>query len=187
MIKSNYLVLDLEMNQPSKTIIQVGIAVGNVFTGELLLHEAMNIHCAEILNPDIIALTGISQTDVTKGIQLQTAYERMIAVASQYDVFINPITWGGGDSETLRQQLNMNDQRWLFGRRWIDAKTVYIAWRTAQLQEVQGGLAKAMTKLGLAFKGRKHNAGDDAANTFRIYHRLLQEFSLHAMNNKGPA
>lgn len=182
MIKSNYLALDLELNQPSNTIIQVGLAVGNIFTGELLFKDAMHVNSKETLDPYIIGLTGITQVDVDGGVSLQAAYEHMVAVANQYDVFINPLTWGGGDSETLRQQLNMNDQRWRFGRRWIDAKTVYIAWRTAQAKEVQGGLANAMTKLGLAFKGRKHNAGDDAANTFRIYHRLLQEFSVHSVN-----
>jgi inhibitor of KinA sporulation pathway (predicted exonuclease) len=33
-----------------------------------------------------------------------------------------------------------------------------------------------MTKLGLAFQGRKHNALDDALNTFTMYRALLAEF-----------
>jgi inhibitor of KinA sporulation pathway (predicted exonuclease) len=33
-----------------------------------------------------------------------------------------------------------------------------------------------MTKLGLAFEGRQHNAIDDAENAFRIYRALLFEF-----------
>jgi inhibitor of KinA sporulation pathway (predicted exonuclease) len=187
MLKSNILSLDLELNQPSNTIIQLGIAVGNLNTGEILLKEVIDIHTTEILNPFIIDLTGIRQIDVDHGQPLQSAYERMVSIANQYDTFINPITWGGGDTETLRKQLDLDHDRWRFGRRWIDVKTVYIAWRTAQQKEVQGGLAKAMTKLGLCFSGRKHNAGDDAANTFRIYHRLLQEFSVFSSQNKGTS
>lgn len=182
MFKSNILCLDLELNQPSNTIIQVGIAVGNLNTGEVMLREAMDIHTTETLNPFIIDLTGIHQADVDQGQPLQAAYNRMVAVADQYDTFINPLTWGGGDTETLRNQLNFTHERWRFGRRWIDAKTLYVAWRTAQMKEAAGGLAKAMTKFGLAFKGRKHNAADDAANTFVIYHRLLQEFKVSKLN-----
>lgn len=185
MLKTNLIALDLEMNQPTKTIIQVGLAVGNTVTGQLIMQEAIDIHTHEILNPDIIELTGISQEQVNGGVALTAAYDRMVALANLYDVFINPLTWGGGDSETLRQQLNMSNQNWRFGRRWIDAKTLFIAWRMSQQKEVQGGLARAMTKLGLAFKGRKHNAGDDAANTFRIYHKLLQEFSKNSIDDKG--
>jgi inhibitor of KinA sporulation pathway (predicted exonuclease) len=33
-----------------------------------------------------------------------------------------------------------------------------------------------MTKIGLSFRGRKHNASDDALNTFRMYRALLAEF-----------
>jgi inhibitor of KinA sporulation pathway (predicted exonuclease) len=39
----------------------------------------------------------------------------------------------------------------------------------------QAGLAKALTRLGMAFVGRKHRADDDALNTFLIAHKLLQE------------
>jgi inhibitor of KinA sporulation pathway (predicted exonuclease) len=53
---------------------------------------------------------------------------------------------------------------------------LYVAWRMAHCRDIAGGLAKAMTKLGLAFQGRKHNALDDALNTFRIYRALLAEF-----------
>jgi len=72
--------------------------------------------------------------------------------------------------------LQLDRERWLFGRRWLDAKTLFVAWRMAQGRELQGGLGRSMTKLGLAFEGRQHNAIDDAENTFRIYRALLFEF-----------
>jgi inhibitor of KinA sporulation pathway (predicted exonuclease) len=89
---------------------------------------------------------------------------------------LNPLTWGGGDTVILRQQLGLSEERWMFGRRWIDVKTLYVAWRMSHDKEISGGLAKAMTRLGLTFQGRKHNALDDAHNTFRMYRALLAEF-----------
>jgi inhibitor of KinA sporulation pathway (predicted exonuclease) len=64
---------------------------------------------------------------------------------------------------------------WAFGRRWIDTKTVYVTRRLALGLPYQGGLARSMTKLGLAFEGRKHDALDDAINTWRMYYKLVEE------------
>ena len=41
--------------------------------------------------------------------------------------------------------------------------------------KTQSGLAKSMVRLGLKFEGTKHNAMDDATNTFYIYRKLLEE------------
>ena len=57
---------------------------------------------------------------------------------------------------------------------WIDTKTLFVSWRFANGKPIQGGLAKSMLKVGIKFEGRKHNATDDAVNTFRTYVRMLQ-------------
>lgn len=170
--------LDLEMNQPSGRIIQIGACLGNVRTGELLSRFDVKVNPFETLDPRITALTGITQREVDAADSLPAAYRSLSAwLLPHADTrVLNPLTWGGGDSETLREQLNMQDERWLFGRRWIDVKTLYVAWRMVQGKDIQGGLAKAMTKLGLSFQGRKHNATDDAVNTFRMYCALLARF-----------
>ena len=77
-------------------------------------------------------------------------------------------------AETLRQHLGLEHDRWLFGRRWLDVKTVYIAWCHARGKEGFGGLSSSMKKLKLKFEGRAHNAAIDAWNTFRMYRALLQ-------------
>lgn len=182
-MKDNILALDLELNQPSKSIIQIGIAVGNFKSGAILHNAQYNIYTPENLDPRIIELTGIKQNDVDNGINISAAYKEVVKVCLNYDCFINMLTWGGGDSDLLKTQV-FNFQiangeipdPWAFGRRWIDAKTLYISYRASMGKETQGGLAKAMTKFGMAFKGRKHNAQDDAINTFLIYRRMLQEF-----------
>lgn len=88
----------------------------------------------------------------------------------------NAYCLGGGDGHALRSELPA-DVPWSFGRRELDVKAVFQAYQMAKEEKVQAGLAKALTRLGLAFKGKKHRAIDDAINTFIIYHELLKKFS----------
>lgn len=169
--------LDLEMNQPSGKIISIGAVVGNITTGQIFdkLHVFINPH--EHINPFITNLTKITQEDVDSGLTLEEAYHKLKKMHENYGAFLNAICWGGGDSQELIKQLkqeNPHFEGWCFGRRWIDVKTLFISYRLANLHQIQGGLARSMTKFGLSFQGQKHNARDDAENTFRFYCKLLQ-------------
>lgn len=178
------IALDLEFNQPSDRIVQIGAAVGNLQTGEVVDTFMQLVAPGEPLAPHIATLCGLTPEAVAAGLPVLPATQQLFQWCAQFpDAARNPLTWGGGDSEALRLEnvaagndLAANYATWPFGRRWTDAKTVFQAWRTAHGQPPQAGLARAMTKLGLAFVGRQHDAKDDAVNTFRIYHRLLQEF-----------
>jgi inhibitor of KinA sporulation pathway (predicted exonuclease) len=178
MKKELIVALDLEMNQPSGRIIQVGAVLGNIRTGEIVSRFESKVNPDELLAPVIVELTGIQQREVDKAPALWNAYWLVKEWLEPYEEkrVMNPLTWGGGDSDTLREQLGMSGESWIFGRRWIDAKTIFVGWRMAQGEELQGGLARSMTKLGLSFEGKKHNALDDALNTFRIYRALLRRF-----------
>lgn len=169
------IALDLEMNQPSGKIIQIGAVIGNVLTGDILAKFDQFVDPLEPLAPQIITLTGITQQQLDNScVPLPEAYAKLVTFRNSHKVFINPLTWGGGDSQELRQQLGEQSEPWIFGRRWIDVKTLYQSYRIANYKPVQGGLAKAMTKFGLQFRGQKHNACDDALNTFLFYRHLLK-------------
>lgn len=174
----NILSLDLEMNQPSESIIQVGCIIGNLKTGNILEEYSAYIRVDEIIDPKIIKLTGITQNDVNWGIKLDEAYMDLKDLHKKYDCFRNCLTWGGGDCQELRKQLDFNKEHFLFGRRWIDAKTLFISYQFALGNPQQAGLAKALVKLGLQFQGKKHTAKDDALNTFIIYRELLKKFNI---------
>lgn len=178
MVKPLIVSLDLEMNQPSGLIIQIGAVVGDIRTGEVLSRFDAKVNPGELLNPEISALTGIRADELIEAPSIHKAGEALAQWVAQFDPdrMLNPLTWGGGDTETLRRELDGSDDRWPFGRRWIDVKTLFVAWRMAQGKPIAGGLARAMTKLKLSFEGRKHNAVDDAYNTFRMYRALLAEF-----------
>lgn len=169
------MAIDLEMNQPSEKIIQIGVVIGNINSGEILKEKSYSIKIDEPLNPYIISLTKITDENLQKGISLLEAYNELKIIHKEYNCFINPITWGGGDSQELRIQLGLEKEKFLFGRRWIDAKTLYCSYRIANKQFPAGGLAKALTNLKLKFKGQKHNALDDARNTFIIYYNLIKK------------
>lgn len=173
----NLLALDLEMNKPSGRIIQVGCVVGNLASGAILEEYSAYINTGEVIDPFITNLTGISQENVDNGISLYTAYDQLKELHKKYECFRNAICWGGGDSLELKKQLHITDDEvFLFGRRWIDAKTLFISYRWANEESHQAGLAKALLKLDLQFQGKKHNACDDARNTFIIYRKLLEYF-----------
>lgn len=173
-----FTALDLELNQPSGRIIQIGAVVGNINTGEVLDKISIFVNPQEQLSEFIIGLTKIKQPMVDAGLSLPEAYLQLQAFHKKNGSFYNPITWGGGDTIELKAELQQspNPPEWCFGRRWIDAKTLYVSWRLSNGKPPVGGLAKAMRNLGLQFKGCAHRADDDAENTFRIYAALLEFF-----------
>lgn len=170
--------LDLEFNQPSQKIIQIGAVCGDAKSGAILDTFSVIVNPEEPLNPYIIALTGITEEQILReGVSLLDGYLLLKEFYNKNKPEIrNPITWGGGDPQELRKQLGMDEDNFIFGRRWIDTKTIFQAYRLSQDEKIQAGLAKAMTRVGLQFKGRKHNAKDDALNTLVLYSFLLKKF-----------
>lgn len=166
--------LDIEFNQPSQKIIQIGYVVGNIFSGEIVDRGTIFINPGETLNPYIIQLCSIKQEEVDAGVTVLDGYNQLVTVANKYDLPTNLITWGGGDAEALRKQAGLMDVKWRFGRRFTDVKTVMVSYCLANQKKMAGGLSKSMNKLGLSFTGTKHQAEDDAYNTFNIYVELLK-------------
>jgi inhibitor of KinA sporulation pathway (predicted exonuclease) len=175
-----YLSLDLEMAQPSGKIIQIGACVGNIHTGEIVDTFSALVRIDEPLTDYIVNLTGITENALaTEGTDLLDAYGRLLKWFNTHNPNPLVIQWGDGDMRVLREQIQQRDNNthWPFGYRYIDAKTLFQVYQLARGQKLQAGLAKAMTKLGLSFKGRKHNGLDDAINTFHIAHHLIKRFS----------
>lgn len=168
--------LDLEMNQPSGKIIQIGAVVGDIKTGEILDELCVETAIDEPVTDYITKLTGITQQQLDVAVSLQEGYELLKALHKKHGSFINPIVWGGADSICLRDQMGFAEEdRYMFGRRWIDAKTVFLTHALKNDIPMTGGLSKSMNKLGLKFDGRKHNAMADALNTFLVYHYLINQ------------
>lgn len=180
----NVMALDLELNQPSKNIIQVGIVIGNIYTGAVLEKKDWIIYvdkAVDPIDPFITKLTTITQEMVDNGGLLVDAYKEIVELYKKHNCTLNMVTWGGGDHRELREALEkeckalgVEKPAWEFGHREYDVKTLFLGFAMAAQKKVRSGLAKSMTRIGMAFKGTKHWAPDDAENTFHLLVRLLK-------------
>lgn len=175
-----FTAIDLEFNQPSNKIIQIGACIFNISTSEIISKLSIHVNPNEALSDFITQLTGINQEHVDSGKSLIDAYSDLVAFHKHHKSFCNPVTWGQGDLEAIRAQVMQgqlgNPGGWPFGRRIIDTKTLFVSWRLSQGIPIQGGLARSMLKVGLKFEGAKHDALDDAINTARMYVAMLTKF-----------
>lgn len=172
-----FLALDLELNQPSGKIIQVGIAIGKVDDRfENYFTKKWYIDPNEPIDQFIIDLTGITDSDIRANcVSHETVARELGELIREHNCFINPVTWGGGDSRELLDEFS---QRCVdfphFGRRWIDVKTWYTLMMFARGKNPTGGLASAMGAFKLHFKGAQHRADIDAVNTLALFFKIIE-------------
>lgn len=160
------------MNQPSGNIIQIGAVRGNLSTGEVHSQLSLYINPPEPLNPYIEKLCGITSQHLRDShIPLIDAYKALVGFSK--DSIPNPITWGGQDALELYRQVGEDVHSYSFGRSCFDLKKTYQLIQFSRGQGMQSGLSKSMNRMGLKFQGRKHNALDDAYNTFLFAHHIL--------------
>ena len=179
----NIMSLDLEMNQPSGAIIEVGVTVGNVFTGEVLFKQSIMVkppkrgiwpfRKTEKISSFITNLTTITDKDVSKGCSIKEAALAVDELHKDIQCMKMILTWGGGDHYELKRQSGVVFKS--IGHSYFDAKKLYQTLRLVEGQKIQRGLATAMTKLGLRFVGTKHTAADDSLNTFTIFYKMLEK------------
>lgn len=172
-----FVALDLEFNQPSRRIIQVGVALGTLGQPEVTYQvRSWLLDPGEPVAPEITQLTGITDDAIAAGaVPLSKVAVELGAMLSQGPVFVNPVTWGGGDAETLLAAFREGGIAFPhFGRRWLDVKTMHSLLRLAQGKNPSGGLRSIMAQYGLAFSGMPHRADVDALNTLRLFFRLLE-------------
>jgi inhibitor of KinA sporulation pathway (predicted exonuclease) len=172
--------LDLEYNQPSGKIIQIGAAIGDIASASVVDSFSVVVNPGEPISEFIQALTGVTQQRVDEeGVDLQVAGEALFAFVGRHQPFMNPVVWGIGDSESLREQMGLNGERWMFGRRTVDTKTLHVAMCLARGVSTKGGLGATMTNhYGLPFDGRAHDARVDAENTLRLFFEMQRRFFL---------
>ena len=171
-----FLALDLELNQPSGKIIQVGIAIGDKNTRfEDYVVRKWYIDPQEPISVFINDLTGITDSDIrAEAYSHEHVARELSELIKEHKVFVNPVTWGGGDSVELLAEFCKNHADFLhFGRRWIDIKTWYTYLMLTRGKAASGGLASAMGYFKLHFKGKAHRADVDAANTLALFFKLL--------------
>lgn len=171
--------LDCEFNQPSRKCIQIGAAVYDARSGQLIAEFETYVNPGEPIQPFITELTGITDRDVANAPKILEAYEMLHDFHTRNQVFRNPIVWGSGyrnDSQTLHEESGVLVENFM-GFRVIDAKSILQSIQMFRSKQVGGGLQNACEKiLKIGFEGDQHRALTDAKNTFRVWHHLVRKF-----------
>jgi len=188
----NFLALDCEFNQDQENrilnpkLIQIGVSVGSTETGEILETVKFYIDPYEPIFPFITQLTGITDEDIKeKSIQPYQAATELSAIIKQYDSFVNPVTWGGGDASAVVDLFrDYKVQFPHFGHRIIDIKTMYVMDKLVNGKKPSGGLSSALGYYGLQFKGQAHRADVDAENTMNLFLHMFKrhKFLVSSLN-----
>jgi inhibitor of KinA sporulation pathway (predicted exonuclease) len=174
--------IDLEMNcdgvNPPDEIIQIGVVFFDTETKEVIEKFNRYIKISTPLHDYITKLTGITQKCIDEeGVSLYKAYTDLVEIVKKYNTFRQAIQWGASDIEILKQQLfEVDDEDFAFGRSSCNVKAIFQMFRIANNKKFNGGLSKSLGKFGYQFKGKKHNALDDAFNTMRMYNVLSDYF-----------
>lgn len=175
MLDQNFLALDLEMNQPSGKVIEVGVAIGNVTDGMLEM-RSWYVDPQEPIDEHITQLTGIDDERISSSaVPLSQVAEDLSSLVTRYSCFVNPVQWGGGDADVLRKEFRLAEVPFPhFGRREIDVKTVCGYLSMVEGRRPSGGLKSHLGRYGLSFVGTPHRAGDDARNTLELWFTLIR-------------
>lgn len=170
----NFIALDLEMNQPSHRIVQVGVCIGRPSQAEFISRK-WYVDPGEPISAEITALTGIDDARIAaEAVPCAQVAAELGAVVLEHACFVNPVTWGGGDMGMLLEWFRKNGVAFPhFGRRWLDVKTMHGYLRMANGKTAAGGLGSAMGCYKLQFVGKAHRADVDALNTLRLFFKLL--------------
>lgn len=174
MKQSIFLALDLELNQPSGKLIEVGVCIGDIQT-TFNNWEVKNwlLDPGEDISPFITELTGITNVDISENaVPLSQMVMELSELIEKHKPFVNPVTWGGGDVTALLELIRSTGADFpYFGRRWIDVKTVFTFLKMTSPNGFNHkmGLKSAMQSMNLTFIGTPHRASRDAFNTLLLW------------------
>lgn len=157
-------VLDLEMNQPSGNIIQIGAACYDIKQDKIISTFLETVNPGEKLSEYIIDLTHISQASVDEARPLDEVARSFSEWATGVGVGNLLASWGS-DYNYLRQRVPSQYFTWT---RFLDLKQMSTVFQAILPSRKGGGLTSQMNKVGLQFEGRQHNALTDAINTVRL-------------------
>lgn len=171
------IVLDLEMNQPSGKIIQIGAVLVDLKKQNMLVddfNKYVNPH--EPLDPYIIDLTNIKQEEVDKA-------EDITKVLGDFWKWVEGSKCGGNiwawgtDVEEL-QKVSIDNALLTPKLRSVNMKYLSFLIRSAIGSKQRGGLKNTMDLFKVQFEGRQHNALVDATNTAYLLKHIFDIFKV---------
>lgn len=183
-----FISLDLEMNKDDVTgkvdkIIQIGAVAFTLEPFVILEELSVIINPNEIISIFITQLTGITQEMANNGVELFEGYAKLCELKIKHNAEAYPVVWGHGDCEHLWKKMKdsgtyTDNDRFIFGRRNFDVKTLYQSYRLANNLKTQSGLKKSCNNLGLIIQGPMHNALNDSIATAQAFKKLIELYKI---------
>ena len=180
----NYIVLDMEWNQPwpgspsAKKVLPVEIRGEIIQIGAVRVSEDQEVQDEfqvlikpkyyRRLNRRVSKLTGIKETQLKEeGIWFAEAMEQFCAWCGEDVIFL---TWGFDDITILRENLRLHGLGEEFTQRWYNAQMIFNAQTDGST--AQKALKTAMEIFGIEATRPAHDALGDAYHTALICARL---------------
>ena len=174
----NYLIFDLEWNQPSGSGKSPALPHGEIIQiGFLAVNESMEItHRGEInikpvvykkMNPYVSTLTGIKQSDIDAGVPFTEAFARMSGFFSPETALI---TWGDDDMPILRDNLKYHGISDSVLPIHYNLQRIFASQTDSKMR--QTGLKSALEALEITEEMKAHDALNDAYMTYLIAAKL---------------
>lgn len=169
------IIFDLELNQPSGKIIEIG-AVKLLRDGGIHPSRfSVLVNPGEPIAKEITELTTIDEQMMELSIQFPVALKQFEDWAKTETKNILLSSWGGGDITCLRDTAKEHRVPYPFRGKTFDAKTIAV-WSTIMFgrKPPSGGegLSSMLHIWDMKFEGTKHRALDDALNTALLVQRI---------------
>lgn len=165
--------VDLEMNQPSGALIQIGAVRMDLTTGVIEEEFMVHVNPCEQLSEEIKELTAITQEQVDAGLEVAEAVNWFWAFAGKKTV----CSWGRDAEELYDFGQTLAGVKVPHRLTKIDLKQVSSLLRCAYpSNKRRGGLQSAVGLFGLQFQGRPHDALVDARNTALLATHLVRRW-----------
>lgn len=177
----NYIILDMEWNQPMSPantvrtpvllhgeIIQIGaFKVDDQF--ELIDKLKINVRPKYYrkMNPHVEKITGITGDQLMSGVSFPKAFGRFRKWCGEEFRFI---TWGFDDVGVLADNLTLHGLDASFGSDYINLQLIYN--RQMKDEHLQCALSTAAEKLGIPLDVQVHDAFNDAYLTYEVCRKL---------------
>lgn len=170
-----FVVLDLEMCQPSKKIFQIGAVEVDPLKGKLGNKYVSFANPGELPDEEICELCNVTPDIVQKARPLKEVLEEFWVWFSKQSVGNKLCAWGNDCHTIIKQSC---DYRCNFD--WpksFDFKAMNQMFRVCSGLPYKGGLKTCMEDMGLAFTGVPHDALVDAENTALLMIEVFQTLS----------
>ncbi|MFK7873815.1 MAG: 3'-5' exonuclease [Oligoflexales bacterium] len=170
------IVFDLEMNQPSGTIIEIGAV--KVDLKNRRIEDRFQSFCRldnEDLNPEITTLTNIQPEDLTKAPHFKDASLQFWKWFSEAGCGKRLTAWGH-DTDILKKACDKQSIPYPEKIKVFDLCSISEVFRFAAdfPKKHRGGLKSSLEGFQIPFEGSQHRALDDAQATAQLFIHLYQ-------------